>query len=383
MLVPLFLLTFNLNGRNQTEAGFGEALRAALPDAPPSLLVFSFQELTSAYNQLYPLQTEAALDKVEEVVVLVVGRVYGDGVKRVAKTTTGGVGLIVMSVGSGLEIGLVETAHSLTGVWGSLLKGGAAVRVECTANGTTTPFYFVALHLTANQGAMYLMRRDEDWKFVLRTLRFASGAVLEPGSHLFCLGDLNYRAVADPFLSRVGESADTSFFHPRIDELSLSLTNTKLVFKQLKFAEAPVTFAPTYKFKIGITEEGRQVYKKDASHNPLWCDRVVFCGNYKREDRSQLQLTRYAKIEGITDSDHQPVYLVCSVPAGGIEPLDTSVLVPLWFDKVMTHWTHMADLILLYLMFFVCDPLGRAFLLGVAAVCGWTVYTKWDTILDA
>ena len=112
---------------------------------------------------------------------------------------------------------------------------------------------------------------------VAHTDIFASGG---DGSmimdHEICIinGDLNYR------IDTMGR--DTVIKHVKENNLPRLLERDQLLLSRKKnpgfrlraFAEAPITFAPTYKYNVG-TDDYDSSEKKRA---PAWCDRVLFRG---------------------------------------------------------------------------------------------------------
>lgn len=116
--------------------------------------------------------------------------------------------------------------------------------------------------------------------------------------HEICIlnGDLNYR------IDTMGR--DTVIKHVRENNLPRLLERDQLLLSRKKnpgfrlrsFAEAPISFAPTYKYNVG-TDDYDTSEKKRA---PAWCDRVLFRGLGK------VKCEEYRRWE-CRVSDHRPV----------------------------------------------------------------------------
>lgn len=114
-------------------------------------------------------------------------------------------------------------------------------------------------------------------------------------SHLFWIGDLNYRLNLNDqntIYQRI-ESADWPYL----------LANDQLILEKAagnafkKFKEGAIEFAPTYKYTPGTNKYERREDKKVRL--PAWCDRIQWIGN----DIKQLW---YRRAE-LCASDHKPV----------------------------------------------------------------------------
>jgi hypothetical protein len=116
--------------------------------------------------------------------------------------------------------------------------------------------------------------------------------------HEICIinGDLNYR------IDTMGR--DTVIKHVKENNLTRLLERDQLLLSRKKnpgfrlraFAEAPITFAPTYKYNVN-TDDYDTSEKKRA---PAWCDRVLFRGLGK------VKCEEYRRWE-VRVSDHRPV----------------------------------------------------------------------------
>lgn len=129
--------------------------------------------------------------------------------------------------------------------------------------------------------------------------------------HEICIlnGDLNYR------IDTMGR--DTVIKHVKENNLPRLLERDQLLLSRKKnpgfrlraFAEAPITFAPTYKYNVN-TDDYDTSEKKRA---PAWCDRVLFRGLGK------VKCEEYRRWE-VRVSDHRPVSALFKVRVKRVEP---------------------------------------------------------------
>ena len=116
--------------------------------------------------------------------------------------------------------------------------------------------------------------------------------------HEFCIlnGDLNYRIDAIP--------RDTIINMIQRREFAKLLKNDQIMvsrrrisgFRLSAFTEAPIWFAPTYKYDVG-SDNYDSSEKKRA---PAWCDRLLYRGG------GGIKQTEYRRHE-VRVSDHRPV----------------------------------------------------------------------------
>lgn len=116
--------------------------------------------------------------------------------------------------------------------------------------------------------------------------------------HEICIihGDLNYRIDSIP-RNTVIEAVKARNLPKLLDRDQLLASRRKNPgFRLRSFMEAPITFAPTYKYNVG-TDEYDTSEKRRA---PAWCDRILYRGVGKIK---QLEYRRHE----IRVSDHRPV----------------------------------------------------------------------------
>uniref|UniRef100_A0AAZ3SQ90 phosphatidylinositol-3,4,5-trisphosphate 5-phosphatase n=1 Tax=Oncorhynchus tshawytscha TaxID=74940 RepID=A0AAZ3SQ90_ONCTS len=194
-----------------------------------------------------------------------------------------------------------------TGIANALGNKGA-VGVSFMFNGTS--FGFVNSHLTS--GSEKKLRRNQNYVSILRFLNLGDKKlnpfdITHRFTHLFWLGDLNYRIELP---STEAESIVTKIKQQQYQEL---LCRDQLTIEKgegkvfLHYDEEEITFAPTYRFERDTREKYAYTKAKatGTKYNlPSWCDRVlrrsyplvhVFCQSY-------------GCTNDIMTSDHSPVF---------------------------------------------------------------------------
>ncbi|KAL8413217.1 hypothetical protein RB594_004735 [Gaeumannomyces avenae] len=171
--------------------------------------------------------------------------------------------------------------------------------------------------------------------------------IFRPGSHLFLAGDLNYRISErspqrdEPFPSlEMGSQHHWSTFLDR-DQLSRERAEGRAL---QGLEEAPVNFAPTYKYHDlptadgalneaqvreaeanGLLSAGLVVPFRFAKHRwPSWTDRVLYAdvpadaparrGQGEDDETARFDVVSYQSLPLMRSSDHQPVFLRVRVP---------------------------------------------------------------------
>ncbi|KAK5123748.1 hypothetical protein LTR85_002384 [Meristemomyces frigidus] len=272
-----------------------------------------------------------------------------------------------------------ETAGVGVGVWEMGNKGAVGVRLGLSGLGEDrdeeTLLSFVAAHLAPMEGAW--QKRNEDWKSICQDLVFepvveaghrravmegrvegegesepllsateskhSVGSMFDPPSHLFFAGDLNYRTSDSPpqpsdletWPQPTEATSDPHHYSQLLPKDQLTREHKKGDTLHL-LAEAPVNFAPTYKYSTAaqkhvahsaVTEEQRTLadgrvvdttYLKPGDHEkvwlwaehrtPSWCDRILFL------KEAPPTVHSYTALPIQPTSDHRPVALSCSVP---------------------------------------------------------------------
>ena len=194
----------------------------------------------------------------------------------------------------------VEGATKKTGMRGmSGNKGGVAIRMDVRDTGVA----FVGAHLTS--GGSNVEERHADAAAIEHGLTFAGGRALSAHDHVFWAGDLNYR-IDEPDSTEVrrlaalaegGDATAQSRLFAR-DQLAQAIS-TRRAFAE--YCEAPLTFAPTYKYDIGT----RTYDSSEKMRPPAWTDRVLF----RQPGTLRADALAYDRTE-MYASDHRPVCAV-------------------------------------------------------------------------
>lgn len=117
--------------------------------------------------------------------------------------------------------------------------------------------------------------------------------------HEICIlnGDLNYRIDAMPRNTVVAavQQGNLAKLLER-DQLLLSRKRNP-GFRLRAFNEAPINFAPTYKYDVGTDNYD----SSEKQRSPAWCDRLLYRG------LGRIKQIEYRRHEGVKVSDHRPV----------------------------------------------------------------------------
>uniref|UniRef100_H0ZAK0 phosphatidylinositol-3,4,5-trisphosphate 5-phosphatase n=1 Tax=Taeniopygia guttata TaxID=59729 RepID=H0ZAK0_TAEGU len=210
------------------------------------------------------------------------------------------------------RISHICTANVKTGIANTLGNKGA-VGVSFMFNGTS--FGFVNSHLTS--GSEKKHRRNQNYTNILRFLtlgdkKLSPFNITHRFTHLFWLGDLNYRVEQPPTEAENIIQKIRQQQYPELlafDQLLLERRDQKVF---LQFEEEEITFAPTYRFERGTRE--KYVYTKQKATGmkynlPSWCDRVL----WKSYPMVHVVCQSYGCTTDIMTSDHSPVFATFEV----------------------------------------------------------------------
>ncbi|XP_034560241.1 phosphatidylinositol 3,4,5-trisphosphate 5-phosphatase 1 [Notolabrus celidotus] len=194
-----------------------------------------------------------------------------------------------------------------TGIANTLGNKGA-VGVSFMFNGTS--FGFVNSHLTS--GSEKKLRRNQNYINILRFLNLGDKKlnpfdITHRFTHLFWLGDLNYRVElpsteAEYIVTKIKQQQYQELLSR--DQLSMERDDGKVF---LHFEEEEITFAPTYRFERDTREKYAYTKAKatGTKYNlPSWCDRVL----RKSYPLVHVVCQAYGCTNDIMTSDHSPVF---------------------------------------------------------------------------
>ncbi|XP_063298446.1 phosphatidylinositol 3,4,5-trisphosphate 5-phosphatase 1 isoform X1 [Pelobates fuscus] len=214
-----------------------------------------------------------------------------------------------------------EHAHRISHVCTNSVKTGiantlgnkGAVGASFMFNGTS--FGFINSHLTS--GSEKKLRRKQNYFNILRFLvmgdkKLSPFNLTHRFTHLFWLGDLNYRiqlpnSAAENIVQKIKMQQHQELLS--YDQLNMERKESQIF---LHFNEEEITFPPTYRFERGSRE--RYCYTKQKATGmkynlPSWCDRVL----WKSYPQMHVLCQSYGCTEDITTSDHSPVFATFQV----------------------------------------------------------------------
>lgn len=203
-------------------------------------------------------------------------------------------------------------------------KGAVGIRVTLGPDdekslGSDEVFTFVSAHLAAHDHG--LQRRNADYQTIVRRLLFRSSSgdleTIYDSSHLFFMGDLNYRlSLNNPSTIRLQTLSHK--IHFGLDSLAAhdTLTQEHDAGKVLHgLREGRLTFKPTYKYKA---KKGN-TYKDFRKRIPGWTDRVFFASwndsDSREGSRRRANVELYRAVQSYCGSDHKPVTAIFGLPA--------------------------------------------------------------------
>lgn len=205
------------------------------------------------------------------------------------------------------RISHICTDNVKTGIANTLGNKGA-VGVSFMFNGTSLGF--VNSHLTS--GSEKKLRRNQNYMNILRFLalgdkKLSPFNITHRFTHLFWLGDLNYRVdlptwEAEAIIQKIRQQQYADLLAH--DQLLLERKEQKVF---LHFEEEEITFAPTYRFER-LTRDKYAYTKQKATgmkyNLPSWCDRVL----WKSYPLVHVVCQSYGSTSDIMTSDHSPVF---------------------------------------------------------------------------
>ncbi|KAM6326176.1 phosphatidylinositol 3,4,5-trisphosphate 5-phosphatase 1 [Podargus strigoides] len=210
------------------------------------------------------------------------------------------------------RISHICTDNVKTGIANTLGNKGA-VGVSFMFNGTS--FGFVNSHLTS--GSEKKHRRNQNYTNILRFLtlgdkKLSPFNITHRFTHLFWLGDLNYRVEQPPTEAENIIQKIRQQQYPELlafDQLLIERKDQKVF---LQFEEEEITFAPTYRFERGTREKYAYTKQKATGMKynlPSWCDRVL----WKSYPMVHVVCQSYGCATDIMTSDHSPVFATFEV----------------------------------------------------------------------
>lgn len=373
------ITTFNC-GRKEVDVDyFAASLLGSFTNAslPPDLIVLALQEISPiGFAFLGGSLLTPYFSRLAESVFRAVDWRYGkDADYEHVLTRNAGMTAIMVFARRAVKdnIRWIEEAGTGVGVWEMGNKGAVGVRLGLEDDVLLT---YVAAHLAPMESEWE--RRNEDWKNICENLVFersqgssriaasserepllsgsddnasSSHTIFSPPSYLFFAGDLNYRTSDvqpqpkdfESWPHPLTSNSDEFDFKELLkqDQLTREFSKGKTLHH---LAEAPVTFAPTYKYSSkaqtlaadsasiitrAIREEprrsnetfpGLQIDSVQGQHwlwakhrVPSWCDRILYLAQIPPKVHA------YKALPVQPTSDHRPVSLTFSIPRKALD----------------------------------------------------------------
>eukprot|EP00659_Diplonema_papillatum_P009259 gene9259-14345_t len=179
------------------------------------------------------------------------------------------------------------------------MKGAAGISLRFH----NTSMAFVSCHLAARMERQKMRKTNVEEIVSQIQLAHKDIDLSSQFQHVFWMGDMNYRVEmeateAEPLLAK------KSYLQLlNQDQLLTEQRESGLLHG---FKETPITFAPTYRFKVGSTD-----YMRDRGRAPSYTDRILV----KSFRNAPIKCTGYNKCDAITTSEHKPVFATYVVRA--------------------------------------------------------------------
>ncbi|KAJ5908669.1 hypothetical protein N7495_001351 [Penicillium taxi] len=299
---------------------------AVNPDLPPDIVVFGFQELVDLENKKITAKSLLMGSKKKENGEKEhMSRQYRVWIEHLTQTlnacmpldesyvlihTSNMVGLFTCAFVKHKErhniknLSASEIKRGMGGLHGN--KGALIFRFVLD----DSSMCFVNCHLAAGQTQTANRNNDiaaileaeslpVESNFKSRADQYASGG---DGSmimdHEICIlnGDLNYRIDSIPRNVIINAVQQNNLSKLLERDQLLASRRKNPGFRLRSFIEAPITFAPTYKYDVGTDEYDTS----DKKRSPAWCDRVLYRG------LGRIKQLDYRRHE-VYASDHRPV----------------------------------------------------------------------------
>ncbi|KAG5219994.1 Inositol polyphosphate phosphatase OCRL [Salix suchowensis] len=250
----------------------------------------------------------------------------------VAKIVNVGVALLVYALDEGVARSVcdVQTGWSSCGPLYMGNKGAVGIRFRIPS----MTVGFVCAHLTAHEPR--LAERIADYNHIVSTLLFSplpsstQKSTIYDSSHLFYLGDLNFRLTLPPTHSLSGSqnrenlvaALDQESTREDLKEYDQLLVEQRKGIVCIGLKEGAFwKFKPSYKYELG------EIDKYTLGRMPSWTDRILYATHTDSLDSpetSNITNVLYTSIPAYTTSDHKPIISLLLLPSP-VKTNDTSV----------------------------------------------------------
>lgn len=202
-------------------------------------------------------------------------------------------------------------------------KGAVAVSFKYSA----TKFCFLVSHLAA--GLENVEQRHNDYKTIVKNIRFASSLRIKDHDAIIWMGDFNYRILMpnEEVRRLIVEKKYGNLFEK--DQL-----NQQMIAGEAfpYYNEMEINFDPTYKFDLGT----KTYDTSEKMRIPAWTDRILSRGEVLK------QLT-YGCASDILFSDHRPVYAAFSAQVTVIDEQKKAALSSYIYSKIAERFARLTE----------------------------------------
>ncbi|KKY28402.1 putative inositol polyphosphate [Phaeomoniella chlamydospora] len=314
------IITWNVGASSPYDVPGGFLRDAIHVEDPPELLIFGFQELVDLEDRTVTAKNILGFGKKKDP---------AKDQQHVKLHTSSLIGLflcVFVRQDQKRSIRGINAAEVKCGMKGRYGNKGALI-LRFTYDDSS--LCFVNCHLAAGQ--TQTSHRNNDVATILeaealpgeanldvRTSTYVGGGdgtqILD---HEICVlnGDLNYRIDAMP-RNTVIEYIKRNDLGKLLERDQIMVSRRRVSgFRLSPFVEAPITFAPTYKYDVGTDNYDTSEKKR----SPAWCDRLLYRGPGRIK---QLEYRRHE----VRISDHRPVSGAFRMRVKTIDPRQRSAV---------------------------------------------------------
>lgn len=292
----------------------------------PDIVAVGFQELLPLHLGLAGLSGTVINHRASHILSQIEANAPNkERYSLLAKIVNGGVALLVYAKDEGIaqKVQDVETAWTSLGPLHMSNKGAVGVRFRVVASEDDAGevYTFVCAHMTAHLPNLHA--RIQDYHHIVGSLLFsplpgtAGLSTIYATSHLFFLGDLNFRLDIPESHDLSKHSNLTAHLTPETTRESLKefdqLWQEKrkgTVFVGLREGEF-WKFKCTYKYELG------KVDTYSEKRTPSWTDRILYStysDSPATPEESNIKNILYTAVPSYTTSDHKPVVSLLLLP---------------------------------------------------------------------
>lgn len=202
-------------------------------------------------------------------------------------------------------------------------KGAVAVSFKYSA----TRFCLLVSHLAA--GLENVEQRHNDFKTIVKNIRFSRRLRIKDHDAIIWMGDFNYRILMtnDEVRKLITAQEFSKLFEK--DQL-----NQQMIAGEAfpYYHEMEIDFPPTYKFDPGTTTYDTS----EKMRIPAWTDRILSRG-------SVLKQTEYGCAQNLLFSDHRPVYAIFQARVTVLDEIKKAALSAEIYKKISNKLSNMND----------------------------------------